>query len=66
MYAEREAALNLAHYALMTLGRSDDDADAILDAMRGRRTAPTETFAAMRTREIEAARVTPPTPRRGS
>lgn len=66
VYAEREAALNLAHYALMTLGRSDDDADAILDAMRGRRTAPTETFAAMRTREIEAARVTPPTPRRGS
>jgi CPA2 family monovalent cation:H+ antiporter-2 len=55
VYAEREVALSLAHYTLVALGRSDDEADALIDAMRGRATMPTETFAAMRTREFRAA-----------
>jgi monovalent cation:H+ antiporter-2, CPA2 family len=55
VYAEREVALSLAHYSLMAVGRSDDEADALIDAMRGRATMPTETFAAMRTREFRAA-----------
>lgn len=44
VYAEREAALSLAHYSLMVLGRSDDDADMIVGSMRDRPTAATETF----------------------
>ena len=55
MYAEREVALSLAHYTLVAVGRSDDEADALIDAMRGRATMPTETFAAMQTREFRAA-----------
>jgi CPA2 family monovalent cation:H+ antiporter-2 len=55
VYAEREVALSLAHYTRVALGRSDDEADALIDAMRGRATMPTETFAAMRTREFRAA-----------
>ena len=55
VYAEREVALSLAHYTLTVVGRSDDEADALIDAMRGRRTMPTETFSAMRTREFRAA-----------
>ena len=55
VYAEREVALSLAHYTLVAVGRSDDEADALIDAMRGRATMPTETFAAMRTREFRAA-----------
>jgi CPA2 family monovalent cation:H+ antiporter-2 len=55
VYAEREVALSLAHYTLVALGRSDDEADALIDAMRGRATMPTETFAAMRTREFRTA-----------
>jgi len=55
VYAEREVALSLAHYTLLAVGRSDDEADALIDAMRGRATMPTETFAAMRTREFRAA-----------
>jgi CPA2 family monovalent cation:H+ antiporter-2 len=55
VYAEREVALSLAHYTLVALGRSDDEADALIDAMRGRATMPTETFAAMKTREFRAA-----------
>jgi monovalent cation:H+ antiporter-2, CPA2 family len=54
IYAEREAALSLAHYALQALGRTDDEADAVIDAMRNSRVAPTETFAAMPTREFRA------------
>jgi K+:H+ antiporter len=34
VYAEREAALSLAHYALMTLGESDDEADGVVARMR--------------------------------
>jgi voltage-gated potassium channel Kch len=55
VYAEREVALSLAHYTLVAVGRSDDEADALIDAMRGRATMPTETFAAMRTREFRTA-----------
>jgi monovalent cation:H+ antiporter-2, CPA2 family len=31
---ERELALSMAHYALMFMGRSDDEADEVIDAMR--------------------------------
>ncbi|HEU4720910.1 MAG TPA: cation:proton antiporter [Gemmatimonadaceae bacterium] len=55
VYAEREVALSLAHYTLIAVGRSDDEADMLIEAMRGRATMPTETFAAMRTREFQAA-----------
>ena len=51
VYAEREAALSLAHYALLTLGQSDDMADAVLATLRGELTAPTETFETLATRE---------------
>ena len=44
VYAEREAALSLAHYSLLTLGRTDDQADAVIAVLRGEATAPTETF----------------------
>jgi CPA2 family monovalent cation:H+ antiporter-2 len=55
VYAEREVALSLAHYTLIAVGRNDDEADMLIEAMRGRATMPTETFAAMRTREFQAA-----------
>lgn len=51
VYAEREAALSLAHYALLTLGETDDLADAVLATLRGELTAPTETFETLATRE---------------
>jgi CPA2 family monovalent cation:H+ antiporter-2 len=54
VYAEREVALSLAHYALTAIGRSDDDADLLIDAMRRGATMPTETFASMHTRELQA------------
>jgi CPA2 family monovalent cation:H+ antiporter-2 len=54
VYAEREVALSLAHYTLLAIGRSDDEADFLIDSMRGRGTSPTETFAALHTRELEA------------
>jgi CPA2 family monovalent cation:H+ antiporter-2 len=47
VYAEREAALSLAHYSLMAMGRSDDDADFIISSMRDRPTAATEMFKTM-------------------
>jgi CPA2 family monovalent cation:H+ antiporter-2 len=53
VYAEREAALSLAHYALLVLGKTDDDADIVVESMRNRPTAPTETFKAL-TREYRA------------
>lgn len=34
VYTEREAALSLAHYSLVALGRSDDEADMLIDSMR--------------------------------
>lgn len=44
VYAEREAALSLTHYALMLLGRSDDEADGLVDTLRRQPTRPTEMF----------------------
>jgi hypothetical protein len=55
VYAEREVALSLAHYTLTVVGRTDEEADYFIDSMRGRVTLPTETFAAMQTREFKAA-----------
>jgi CPA2 family monovalent cation:H+ antiporter-2 len=54
VYAEREVALSLAHFTLLAVGRTDDEADILIDSLRGRATVPTETFAAMQTRELEA------------
>jgi len=54
IYAEREAALSLAHYSLQTLGRTDDQADMVITAIRTARVAPTETFPALHTREFRA------------
>ena len=54
IYAEREAALSLAHYTLQTLSRSDDEADVAIEGMRNSRIAPTETLAAMHTKEFRA------------
>jgi CPA2 family monovalent cation:H+ antiporter-2 len=34
VYTEREAALSLAHYSLVALGRSDGEADLMIDSMR--------------------------------
>jgi len=31
---ERELALSMAHYALVQMGRTDDEADATVDEMR--------------------------------
>jgi CPA2 family monovalent cation:H+ antiporter-2 len=55
VYAEREVALSLAHYSLLAVGRTDDEADSLIDSIRRRATLPTETFAAMQTREFQAA-----------
>ena len=54
VYSEREAALSLAHYALQTLGSTDDEADVVIDAMRGVGTSPTEMFTSLPTQEYEA------------
>jgi monovalent cation:H+ antiporter-2, CPA2 family len=62
VYAEREVALSLAHYALTAVGRTDDDADMLIDSMRRKATQPTETFAAMQTREFQAAMGMQPSP----
>ena len=62
VYAEREVALSLAHYALTAVGRTDDDADILIDSLRRRATLPTETFAAMQTREFQAAMGIQPRP----
>ncbi len=52
IYAEREAALSLAHFTLQTLGRTDDEADVVIESMRQTVLQPTETFATMHTREF--------------
>ncbi len=54
VYAEREAALSLAHYALLALDRTDDEADVHVTHLRGLPTRPTETFNAMATQEYQA------------
>jgi monovalent cation:H+ antiporter-2, CPA2 family len=69
VYAEREAALSLAHFTLQTLGRTDDEADVVIDALRNSHMAPTETFATIHTREFrvvkpaDASAGSPPTGR---
>ena len=60
IYAEREAALSLAHYALQTLGRTDDEADLVIEAMRNAGIRPTETFPALHTREFRAMMASDP------
>jgi CPA2 family monovalent cation:H+ antiporter-2 len=54
VYAEREAALSLAHYALQALGKTDDEADVLVSGLRGQPTAPTETFKSLPTQEYQA------------
>jgi monovalent cation:H+ antiporter-2, CPA2 family len=54
VYAEREVAFSLAHYALVALGRGDDEADWVIGSLRGLPTRPTETFQALQTQEIRA------------
>ena len=54
VYSEREAALSLAHYALQTLGSTDDEADVVIDAMRGVGTSPTEMFTSLSTQEYQS------------
>jgi CPA2 family monovalent cation:H+ antiporter-2 len=54
VYSEREAALSMAHYALLTLGNSPDDADHVIASLRGQPTAPTETFKSLPTQEYQA------------
>jgi monovalent cation:H+ antiporter-2, CPA2 family len=60
IYAEREAALSLAHFTLQTLGRTDDEADVVIAAMRNSGIQPTETFAALHTREFRAMMASDP------
>jgi len=54
IYAEREAALSLAHYTLVTLGRSDDDSDQIIDSLRNATTRPTEMYQTLPVRDSRA------------
>jgi CPA2 family monovalent cation:H+ antiporter-2 len=54
VYAEREAALGLAHYALEAIGRSDDEADLIVQSLREQPTRATETFKALGTQEYRS------------
>jgi CPA2 family monovalent cation:H+ antiporter-2 len=54
VYAEREAALNLAHYALQAVGKTDDEADWLISGLRGQPTAPTQTFESLPTQEYQA------------
>ena len=53
VYAEREAALSLAHFALQAIGHTDDEADRIVAALRAGPTAPTETFKSLPTAEYQ-------------
>jgi CPA2 family monovalent cation:H+ antiporter-2 len=54
VYSEREAALSMAHYALLTLGSPSDEADFVIASMRGLPTSATETFASLPTQEYQA------------
>jgi CPA2 family monovalent cation:H+ antiporter-2 len=60
VYAEREAALSLAHHALALIGRSDDEADEVLNALRVLPTRPTEMLTAFATREFNTVTNTKP------
>jgi len=54
VYAEREAAMSLAHHALTLIGQSDDAADEVLGSLRKQATRPTEMLTAFATREMES------------
>ncbi|HET9453746.1 MAG TPA: cation:proton antiporter [Gemmatimonadaceae bacterium] len=54
VYAEREAALSLAHYALRIFGQTDDQADVVVEELREQPTRPTDMFAAIGTQELKA------------
>jgi CPA2 family monovalent cation:H+ antiporter-2 len=54
VYAEREAALSLAHHTLTLIGRSDDEADEVLSTLRSQPTRPTEMLTAFATREFQS------------
>lgn len=54
VYAEREAALSLAHYALRIVGQTDDQADVVVEQLREQPTRPTEMFTAIGTQEMKA------------
>ena len=54
VYSEREAALSMAHYALLTLGSGPEEADQVIASLRGQPTAPTETFKTLPTQEYQA------------
>jgi monovalent cation:H+ antiporter-2, CPA2 family len=54
VYSEREAALSMAHFALLTLGSTSDDADFVISSLRGLPTSPTETFKSLPTQEYQA------------
>ncbi len=54
VYAEREAAFSLAHYALQAIGKTDDEADRLVSSLRGQPTAPTQTFESLPTQEYQA------------
>jgi CPA2 family monovalent cation:H+ antiporter-2 len=54
VYSEREAALSMAHFALLTLGSTTDDADFVISSLRGLPTSPTETFKSLPTQEYQA------------
>jgi CPA2 family monovalent cation:H+ antiporter-2 len=61
VYSEREAALSMAHYALITLGSTPDEAEQVVASLRGQPTAPTETFKSLPTLEYQAlARISRP------
>ena len=54
VYSEREAALSMAQYALLTLGSTPDEADLVIASLRGQLTGPTETFNSLPTQEYQA------------
>ncbi len=61
VYSEREAALSMGHYALLTLGSPPEEADQVIASLRGQPTALTESFRALPTLEYQAlARVSRP------
>jgi monovalent cation:H+ antiporter-2, CPA2 family len=39
VFTEREAAFSMAHYSLLALGRSDDEADVVIDSLRASKPA---------------------------
>ena len=54
VYSEREAALSMAHYALLTLGSAPEEADQVIASLRGLPTEATETFNSLSTQEYQS------------